>query len=107
MGPDSTRVHKRQYAQFFAAANAAAASSTPALKPTSFSSHYSTVHPHLMMMETFVSVDAPYGDHFSLADRIELVLLTPPGPGRVPKTRVRISIIARFSKFTFMKGILR
>ena len=41
MGPPSTRVHKRQCAQWFASAHAATAKDTRALRPTSFSSQHS------------------------------------------------------------------
>jgi hypothetical protein len=110
MGPPSTRVHKRQWVQFFGVApnqhdSLAKSSSTVAVRPlvNALSTHWSPQTPHLMVMDSFVSVDAPYGDHFSLADRIEMDLLQPVVAGKTPKTRVRISIIARFSRFTMMK----
>jgi hypothetical protein len=107
MGPPSTRVHKRQCAQWFASAHAATAKDTRALKPTSFSSQHSPQHPHLLVMDSFVSVDAPYGDHFSLHDRIEVLALPPADNGTTPVTRIRICIAARFCKWTMLKCAAR
>lgn len=107
MGPPSTRVHKRQCAQWFASAHAATAKDTRALKPTSFSSQHSPQHPHLLVMDSFVSVDAPYGDHFSLHDRIEVLALPPANEGAAPVTRIRICIAARFCKWTMLKCATR
>jgi hypothetical protein len=74
-----------------------------AIKPSSFSSHYSPSHPHLLVVDSYVSVDVPYGDHFSITDCMEMFALPQRDPAAPPVTRVRISMVIRFNKFTMLK----
>lgn len=105
MGPDSTRIHKHQCAQWFGVdpvSRAASARRARDLCPSSFSSHHDDTHPHLLILDSYISVDAPYGDHFSISDCIELLHLP-----QQNATRIRVSVAIRFSKFTFLKAVIR
>ena len=87
IGPATTRINTSSYLQWFS--------------DTCTASHYSVFSPNLNIVDGFCTVDAPYGDYYSMNDHFQFKLIS----SDPPATKIKICYALRFLKSTWFKRI--